>query len=195
MLSKLQIHLHIYILNKNTLQLYYWTTTLRDSFTKQGKLARERNSKRVPMGVEISAGDLLTTRKLRNTDATSHLHIDQCNIPSAAQISVVAHKKIKKPQYVEKNRRLKKGRFARSFDRPGIAWLLVGGSKSSFISWSKLKITWLGKRYVWTMCCSCFLNKWIRKLIKLNNGANTSNLTSANISKSCYVINLNNLLP
>ncbi len=60
------------------------------------------------MGVEISAGDLLTTRKLRNTDATSHLHIDQCNIPSAAQISVVAHKKIKKPQYVEKNRRAKK---------------------------------------------------------------------------------------
>ncbi len=52
---------------------------LRASFTKQGKLARERNSKRALMGVEISAGDLLTTRKLKNTDATSHLHIDQCN--------------------------------------------------------------------------------------------------------------------
>ncbi len=44
------------------------------------------------MGGEISAGDLLTMHKLRNTDATSHLHIDQLNIPSAAQISVVANK-------------------------------------------------------------------------------------------------------
>ncbi len=44
------------------------------------------------MGVEINAGDLLTMRKLKNTDATSHLHIDQCNIPSAAQISVVTSK-------------------------------------------------------------------------------------------------------
>ncbi len=52
-------------------------------------------------------GDLLTLRKLKNADATSHLHIDQCNIPSSAQISVVADKKIKKPQYVEKNRRPK----------------------------------------------------------------------------------------
>ncbi len=49
----------------------------RASFTKQGKLARERNSKTAPMGVETSAGDLLTTCKLKNTDATSHLHIDQ----------------------------------------------------------------------------------------------------------------------
>ncbi len=65
---------------------------LRDSFTKQGKLARERNSKTAPMGGEISAGDLQTMRKLKNTDATSHLHIDQRNIPSAAQISVVANK-------------------------------------------------------------------------------------------------------
>ncbi len=31
------------------------------------------------MGGEISAGDLLTTRKLKNTDATSHLHIYQRN--------------------------------------------------------------------------------------------------------------------
>lgn len=39
------------------------------------------------MGVEISAGDLLTTRKLKNT---SHLHIDQLNrLPSAVQIIVV----------------------------------------------------------------------------------------------------------
>ncbi len=56
------------------------------------------------MGVEISAGDLLATRKLKNTDATSHLHIDQRNIPSAVQISIVANKEIKKPQYIEKNR-------------------------------------------------------------------------------------------
>ncbi len=49
------------------------------------------------MGEEISAGDLLTMRKLKNTDATSHLHI-----PSAAQINAVANKEIKKPQYVEK---------------------------------------------------------------------------------------------
>ncbi len=39
------------------------------------------------MGEEISAGDLLTMRKLKNTDATSHLHI-----PSAAQINAVANK-------------------------------------------------------------------------------------------------------
>ncbi len=56
------------------------------SFTKQGKLARECNSKTVPMGVEISAGDLLTTRKLKNTDAISHFHNDQRNLPSAAQL-------------------------------------------------------------------------------------------------------------
>ncbi len=65
---------------------------LRASFTKQGKLAREPNSKTVPMGGEISAGDLLTMHKLKNTDATSHLHIDQCNIPSAGQISVITNK-------------------------------------------------------------------------------------------------------
>ncbi len=59
------------------------------------------------MGVEISAGDLLTMCKLKNTDATSHLHIDQRNIPSAAQISIVVNKEINKPQYFEKNRRPK----------------------------------------------------------------------------------------
>ncbi len=58
----------------------------RASFTKQSKF------KTASMGVEISAGDLLTMSKLKNTDLASHLHIDQCNIPSAAQISVVANK-------------------------------------------------------------------------------------------------------
>lgn len=77
------------------------------SFTKQGKLVQERNSKTALMGGKIFAGDLLRMRKLKNTDATSHLHIDQRNIPSAAQISVVANKEIKKPQYTEKNRRPK----------------------------------------------------------------------------------------
>ncbi len=43
--------------------------TLRARFTKQGKLAREHNSKTALMGVEISAGNLLTTCKLKNTDA------------------------------------------------------------------------------------------------------------------------------
>ncbi len=59
------------------------------------------------------------------------------------------------------NRRPKKWRVARSFDRAGIAWLLVEGSKSSFISWSKLKITWHGKWYV-RICSSGILNKLIR---------------------------------
>ncbi len=54
--------------------------TLRASFTKQGKLARKCNSKTAQMGVEMSASDLLTMRKLKNTDTTSHLHIDQRNI-------------------------------------------------------------------------------------------------------------------
>ncbi len=39
---------------------------------------RERNSKTAPMGGEISAGDLLTMRKLEKT--ASHLHIDERNI-------------------------------------------------------------------------------------------------------------------
>ncbi len=39
------------------------------SFTKRGKLAQERNSKTAPMGMEISARDLLTSGKLKNTDA------------------------------------------------------------------------------------------------------------------------------
>ncbi len=55
---------------------------------------RELNPKTAPapMGVEMSAGDFPTMRKLKNTDAASHLHIDQRNISSAAQISVVANK-------------------------------------------------------------------------------------------------------
>ncbi len=64
----------------------------RARFTKQGKLTRERNSKTALMCVEISACDLLTKRKLKNTDTTSHLHIDQSNTPSTGQISVVANK-------------------------------------------------------------------------------------------------------
>ncbi len=44
---------------------------------------------RAVMSVEISAGDLLTMCKLKNT---SHLHIDQRNIPSEAQIRAVANK-------------------------------------------------------------------------------------------------------
>ncbi len=44
------------------------------------------------MGMEISVGDLLTMCKLKKTDATSHLHIDQRNIPSATQLSVVENK-------------------------------------------------------------------------------------------------------
>ncbi len=77
------------------------------SFTKQDKLAWERNSKTAPMGVEILwklRVIYLQPRKLKNTDATSHLHVDQGNIPSAAQISVVANKEIKTPQYINKNR-------------------------------------------------------------------------------------------
>ncbi len=46
------------------------------------------------MDVDISAGDLPITCKLKNTDATSHLHIDQRNIPSSAQINVAANKLI-----------------------------------------------------------------------------------------------------
>ncbi len=69
-----------------------WVISHRASFTKQGKLAREHNSNTALMGGEISAGDLLTMRKLKNTDAKPHLHIDQHNIPSAAQISVIENK-------------------------------------------------------------------------------------------------------
>ncbi len=53
------------------------------SFTKRGKLARESKSYTAKMAVEISAGDLIAMCKIKNTDATSHLHVDHCNIPSA----------------------------------------------------------------------------------------------------------------
>ncbi len=43
------------------------------------------------MGMDISESDLVTMRKLKNTD-TSHLHIDQQNIPCTEQVSVVANK-------------------------------------------------------------------------------------------------------
>ncbi len=55
---------------------------LRVSFTKQGKLAR----------FQSSMDDLLATCKLKNTDTTSNLHIDQRNIPSAGQFSIVTNK-------------------------------------------------------------------------------------------------------
>ncbi len=73
--------------NRRSIIMHY-----RASFTKQGKLARERNTKKAQMGGEISAGDLLKMHKLKNTDATSHLHINQRNITSAAQMSVVTNK-------------------------------------------------------------------------------------------------------
>lgn len=45
-----------------------WDNRLRASITKQGKLARVRNSKTAPMGMEISVRDLPTMWKLKNTD-------------------------------------------------------------------------------------------------------------------------------
>jgi len=42
---------------------------LRTGVTKQGKLVCERNNKKALMGVDSSVRDLLTTRKLKNTDA------------------------------------------------------------------------------------------------------------------------------
>ncbi len=44
----------------------------RASFTKQGKLAREHNTKKAPMGGEISVGDLLTMPQIKRTQ-TQHL--------------------------------------------------------------------------------------------------------------------------
>ncbi len=83
-------HINPVVLNSSTgvpLLCTFWA-----SFTKQGKLTRERYSKTALLSVEISAGDLLTMHKLNNTDATSNLHINQPNILSAAQISIVANK-------------------------------------------------------------------------------------------------------
>ncbi len=39
------------------------------------------------MGVEIAAGDLLTMRKLNNTDATSNFYYYQRNLPRAVHIT------------------------------------------------------------------------------------------------------------
>ncbi len=39
------------------------------------------------MEEENSAADLLTVRTLMNTDATSHFHDDQHNLPRVAQIT------------------------------------------------------------------------------------------------------------
>ncbi len=44
---------------------------------------------------------------MKEIKATSHLHIDQRNIPRAVQIRIAANKEIKKPQYIEKNQRPK----------------------------------------------------------------------------------------
>ncbi len=38
--------------------------------------------------IHRSVGDLLTKRKLNNTDATSHFHNDKCNLPSSVQFNV-----------------------------------------------------------------------------------------------------------
>ncbi len=59
--------------------------TLRASFTKQGKLEQERNSKTAPMGEEISA-------LIYFQCANKNVYINQRNIPSTAQISVVTNK-------------------------------------------------------------------------------------------------------
>jgi len=54
---------------------HYTGRTLMTSHSKyigpdlQGKIVWERNSKKMQMGVESSACDLLTTHKLKNTDA------------------------------------------------------------------------------------------------------------------------------
>jgi len=51
-----------YVLVKwqNCVSVLTGNNTLRDSFTKQGKLVREHNSKRAPIGMEIDVGDLQT---------------------------------------------------------------------------------------------------------------------------------------
>ncbi len=66
--------------------------TFRARFTKQGKLALERNSIKAPMGGENSVGDLLTRCTLKNTDATSYFHNDQRNLQRVAQITACFNK-------------------------------------------------------------------------------------------------------
>ncbi len=50
-------------------------------FTKKGKFLRDST---VPMGVEFSVGDILTSHKF----STSHFLSDLHNLPSAAQITI-----------------------------------------------------------------------------------------------------------
>ncbi len=68
------------------------------------------------MGVDISVGDLQEMRKLKKSDATSHLYIDQRNIPSAAQISIGVNKVVRKKEATVRWKELegKKWRFAGS---------------------------------------------------------------------------------
>ncbi len=73
-------------------QLGHTKTNYIFIYIKQGKLAQERNSNKAEMGVDISVRDLLTMRKLKNTDVTSRLHIGQRNKASAAQICLIANK-------------------------------------------------------------------------------------------------------
>ncbi len=101
-------------------------TSLRASFTKRDKLARERNSK---TGCGSFCGWVTNNAQIKE---------HRCNISFTyrpmqytkrkLEQSQIKNKEIKKPQYVEKYRRPKKWRVARSFDRAGIAWLLVEGS-------------------------------------------------------------------
>ncbi len=53
------------------LTVFFTHYTFSAIFTKQGNLALERNSIKVPMGGENSAGDLLIRCTLKNTDTTS----------------------------------------------------------------------------------------------------------------------------
>ncbi len=89
--------------------------------------------------------------------------------------------------------------------RPGIAWLLVEGSKTSFISWSKLKIKWLGKQYAQIMCSSGIPNKLIglEKILSLQQHAlcslrslvlttENTGISSAKYFKTCFFRELNN---
>ncbi len=56
------------------LTVFFTHYTFSARFTKQGNLALERNSIKVPMGGENSAGDLLIRCTLKNTDTTSYFH-------------------------------------------------------------------------------------------------------------------------
>ncbi len=106
-------------------QLGHTKTNYIFIYIKQGKLAQERNSNKAEMGEDISVRDLLTMRKLKNTDVTSRLHIGQRNKASAAQICLIANK-----EYRNKVATVRwKEPETKNCDRAGIAWLLVEGSK------------------------------------------------------------------